>query len=79
MTTCRKAARTQANRRSSARIGASAKEIRGYYKKIAEAKLLECKSCVDNDVFDLFDLRKVKPRNYVSGRWVLTIKTDKQE
>ena len=30
MTTCRKAARTQANRRSSARIGASAKEIRGY-------------------------------------------------
>ena len=24
------------------------------------------------------DLRKVKPRNYVTGRWVLTIKTDKQ-
>ena len=28
-------------------------------------------------VFDLIDL-KVKPKNCVTGRWVLTIKTDKQ-
>ena len=44
----------------------------------AEAKHLEYKSWVDNEVFDLVDLRKVKPRSYVIGRWVLTIKTDKQ-
>ena len=30
-----------------------------------------------NEVFDL-DRRKVKPRNYVTGRWVLTINTDGQ-
>ena len=29
--------------------------------------------------FDLVDLKKVKPRNYVTGRWVLTIKMDKQD
>ena len=29
-------------------------------------------------VFDLVDLRKFKPKNYATGRWVFTIKTDKQ-
>ena len=29
-------------------------------------------------VFDLIDMRKVNPRNYVTGRWVLTINTEKQ-
>ena len=33
---------------------------------------------IDNEVFDLVDLRKFKPKNYVTGRWVLTIKTDTQ-
>ena len=28
--------------------------------------------------FNLIDMRKVKPKIYVTGRWVLTIKTDKQ-
>ena len=64
--------------RSRARKEASAQEVRGYYKQFAEAKHLEYKSWVDNEVFDLIDMRKVKPRNYVSGRWVFTIKTDKQ-
>ena len=68
----------RAKRRSRARKDASAKEVRGYYKQFAEAKHLEYKSWVDNEVFDLVDLRKVKPRNYITGRWVLTIKTDKQ-
>ena len=31
-----------------------------------------------NEVSDLIDMRKVKTKNYVTGRWVLTIKTDKQ-
>ena len=33
---------------------------------------------IDNEVFDLVDLRKFKPKNHVTDRWVLTIKTVKQ-
>ena len=57
---------------------ASAQEVRGYYKQFAEAKHLEYRSWVDNKVFELIDLRKVTLKNYVTGRWVLTITTDKQ-
>ena len=57
---------------------ATAQGERGYYKQFAEAKHSEYRSWVDNEVFDLIDLRKVKPKNYVTGRWVLTIKTEKQ-
>ena len=64
--------------RSRSRKEASAQEVRGYCKQFAEAGHLECKSWVDNEVFDLIDLRKVKPRNYGTGRWLLTMKTDKQ-
>ena len=32
---------------------------------------------MDNDVFELVDLRKVKCKNFVRGRWVLTVKRDK--
>ena len=78
MATCGRAAGTRAKMRSRARKEASAQEVRGYYKQFAEAKHLEYRSWVDNEVFDLIDMRKVKPRNYVTGRWVLTIKTDKQ-
>ena len=78
MTTCGKAAGIKAKMGSRARKEASAKEVKGYYKQIAEAKHLEYKSWPDNEVFDLVDLREVKLRNYVIGRWVLTIKTDKQ-
>ena len=76
--TCGKAAGARAKMRSRARKEASAQEVRGHYKQFAEAKHLEHRSCVDNEVFDLIDMRKNKPRNYVTGRWVLTIKTDKQ-
>ena len=65
-------------RRSRAREEASAQEVRGHYKQFAEAKLLEYRSWFDNEVFDLVVLRKVELRNYVTGRWVLTIKTNKQ-
>ena len=64
--------------RSRAKKEASAQEVRGYYKLFAEAKHLEYRSWVDNEVFDLIDMRKVKPRNSVTGRRVLTIKTDEQ-
>ena len=78
MTTCGKAAGIKAKGRSRARKEDTAKKVRGYYDQFADAKHLEYKSLVDNEVFDLVDLRKVKPRNYVTGRWVLTIMTDKQ-
>ena len=72
------AARTRAKMRSRARKEASAQEVRGYDEQFAEAKHLEYRSWIDNEVFDLIDMRKVKPGNSVTGRWVLTIKTDKQ-
>ena len=77
MTTCGRAAGTRAKMRSRARKEASAQEVRGYNKQFAEAKNLEYRSWVDNKVFDLIDMRKVRPRNHVTGRWVLTFKTDK--
>ena len=64
--------------RSRARKEGSAQEVRGYYKQFAEAKHLEYRSWVENEVSDLIDLRKVKSKNYVTKRWVLTIKTDEQ-
>ena len=76
--TCGKAAGARAKRKSRARKEASANEVRGYHKQFAEAKHIEWKSWIDNEVFDLADLRKVKPKNCVTGQWVLTIKTDKQ-
>ena len=78
MATCGKAAGPRAKMRSRARKEASAQEVRKYYKQFAEAKHHEYKSWVDNEVFDLVDMRKIKPKNYVTRRWVLTIKTDKQ-
>ena len=65
MTTSGEAAGFKAKRRSRARKEASAEEVRGYYSQFAGAKHLECKSWVDNEVFDLVSLRKVKSRNYV--------------
>ena len=78
MATCGKAAGARAKRRSRARKEASAQEVRGYHKQIAEAKHLEWKSWIDNEVFDLVYMRKFKPKSYVTGRLVLTIKTDKR-
>ena len=56
---------------------ATATEIRAYQKQFLEAKQLECKSWLDNEVFDLVDTRKIQVRNWVTGRWVLTLKRDK--
>ena len=78
MTTCGKAAGATVPMRSRARKEASAQEVRGYYKQFARAKHLEWKSWVDNEVVDTVDLRTFKPKDSVTGRLVLTIKTDKQ-
>ena len=56
---------------------ASHSELRQYSKQFAQAKETEIKSWIENDVYDLVDIRKLSPkdkRNYVTGRWVLNIK-----
>ena len=78
MATCGRATGTRAKMRSRARKEASAQEVRGYYKQFAEAEHLEYRSWVGNEVFDLIDLRTVKPINYVTGRWVPTIRTNRR-
>lgn len=48
---------------------ASAAETREYSKQFQEAKLAEIQSWIDNDVYDLVDLRKLsvpKNRNFVT-------------
>ena len=37
----------------------------------------EHKYWVDNDVYDIVDMRKSPPKYFVKGRWVLTVKRDK--
>jgi len=56
---------------------ATQQEKRDLAKQFLEAKKAECQSWFDNDVFELVDLRKIKVRNFVKGRWVLTVKKDK--
>ena len=52
-------------------------EQRQYRQQFLEANMREHKSWVDNDVYDLVDLRTSPPKNFVKGRWVLTAKRDK--
>ena len=68
---------------------ATATEIRAYQKQLLEAKQLECKSWLDNEVFDLVDIRKIqvsplkrdKDGNFLKtkARWVLRGFQDKQK
>ena len=66
------------NNKLKKRKEASQSEKRQYAKQFAEAKQAEYQSWVDNNVFDLIDIRKTKCKNYVTGRWVLTIKRNKE-
>ena len=56
---------------------ATQQERRQLAKQFLEAKQAEVKSWFDNDVFELVDMGKLKVRNFVTGRWVLTEKKDK--
>ena len=54
---------------------ATATEKRQLKKQFDEAKQAEYQSWLDNEVFELVDMRKLgKIKNYVTGPWVLTIK-----
>ena len=48
--------------------------MRNYAKQFKQAKIDEVKSWIDNEVFELVVLRKMAPKSYVTGRWVLTTK-----
>jgi hypothetical protein len=50
-----------------------------YAKQFAEAKQAEYQSWKDNAVFDIIDMRTLPVKNFVTGRWVLTIKRDHKE
>ena len=54
-----KISRNKIKNESRARKEASSQEVRGYHKQFAEAKHLEYKSWVDNEVFDLIDMRRL--------------------
>ena len=60
-----------ATRKNRARKEATMKELKVYARLFLEAKSAEIASWFDNDVFDLVDIRKFKPKNFVTGRWVL--------
>ena len=66
-----------ATRKNRARKEATLKELKVYARMFIEARSAEIKSWFDNDVFDLVDIRKFKPKNFVTGRWVLTVKRDR--
>ena len=61
-------------KKAAARKEATATDVRQYYKQFNEAKKSEIESWKENEVYELVDMRKIQCRNYVTGRWVLTIK-----
>ena len=73
---CLKATAKKPALKNRSRKEVSSADLRKYKEQFDKAKKDEYKSWLDNEVFDLVDVRKVKCRNYVTGRWVLTIKTD---
>ena len=57
-----------------ARKAASITDLRQYGKQFTEAKKAEYESWKQDEVFELVDMRKCSPKNFVTGRWVLTVK-----
>ncbi len=69
-------AKTPKTRKKQNRKEASSAELRQYKNQFWDAKQSEIKSWIDNEVYELIDMRKLKVENYVTGRWVMTVKTD---
>ena len=69
MATCGRAAGTRAKMRTRARKEASAQEERGYHKQFAEAKHLEYRSWVDNEVFDLIRIPLLPKKSRFRMSW----------
>ena len=69
-------ARAPKTKKKQNRKEASSMELRQYKIQFWEAKQSEIKSWIDNEVYELIDMRKQKVDNFVTGRWVLTVKND---
>ena len=48
-----------------------------YRQQFREARLSEHKSWVDNNVYDIADMRKKHPHKLSKGLWALTVQRDK--
>ena len=57
---------------------ASAGEKQQYKMAFHDAKYQECQSWGDNEVYNPVDMRYEEVQNFITGRWVLTVKRDKQ-
>ena len=51
--------------------------IREFYQGFKKAKEIEVQSWLDNEVFDLVNTRYYHSKNWVTGRWAITITGDK--
>ena len=73
-----RAVKSATPKRKAARSEANAQQKREYAKQFLKAKQDEYQSWKENDVFEIIDMRKEKCPNFVTGRWVLTVKKDKE-
>ena len=74
---CQYLAKTAAKKTPKAESVITPEVLRKYAKEIKQAKLEEFRSFLDFTAMKYRDRRKHKIDNYVTGRWVLTIKFDK--
>ena len=74
---CQYLAKTTAKKTPKAESVITPEVLRKYAKEIKQAKLEEFRSFLDFTAMKYRDRRKHKIDNYVTGRWVLTIKIDK--
>ena len=74
---CQYLAKTTVKKTPKAESVITPEVLRKYAKEIKQAKLEEFRSFLDFTAMKYRDLRKHKIDNYVTGRWVLTIKIDK--
>ena len=74
---CQYLAKTAAKKTPKAESVITPEVLRKYAKEIKQAKLEEFRSFLDFTAMKYRDRRKHKIDNYVTGRWVLTIKIDK--
>ena len=71
-------AKAAAKRKAKGKGEVTTLQLKTYAKEFLQARLDEYQSWKEeNHVFEFIDMRKHNVNNYVTGRWVLTIKRDK--
>ena len=73
-----KTPKAKAKRKAKGKGEVTKLQLRQFAKQFRQAKMDEFKSWQEeNHVYEIVDMRKHQCRNYVTGRWVLPIKRDK--